>query len=322
VSGMRLLLRSLLVMTVTALLAGVALAATAPSAVTEDEYWALVQESRNTIRALQNATVEEQHQKLDQLASTWEAVSEVRTSRGTMPVNHQFLVAQLRASPPDLNLLDGYLFSILSSRHNVPDGVFQASDLALLNEILSRSEFQYQEESAPNPIMEWFNRILTEFQRWLNDLLGVTFNVVDSDVMLVILTVLLVVMFFFVFRTLFVDFAREAKLKQAEEDEPLTSEAAFARAQQLSKGGDFRAAVRYLYLSTLLILDERGVMRYDRSKTNREYLRSVANSPELSKPLEEVIEVFDNVWYGYHSLDEETFKHYSGRVEELKEKKG
>jgi hypothetical protein len=31
--------------------------------------------------------------------------------------------------------------------------------------------------------------------------------------------------------------------------------------------------------------------------------------------------VFDNVWYGYHSLEEESFKHYSARVEELKGKK-
>lgn len=68
-------------------------------------------------------------------------------------------------------------------------------------------------------------------------------------------------------------------------------------------------------------MDERGILRYDRSKTNREYLRSVSNMPELAKPLGEVIEVFDNVWYGYHSLEEETFKKYSDRVEELKGKK-
>ena len=79
--------------------------------------------------------------------------------------------------------------------------------------------------------------------------------------------------------------------------------------------------MRYLYLSSLLLLDERGLLRYDRSKTNREYLSSLSNTPELSEPLNEVIDVFDNVWYGYHSLDEETFKHYSDRVEELKEKK-
>ena len=107
-----------------------------------------------------------------------------------------------------------------------------------------------------------------------------------------------------------------------EEDEIITSKAAFAKAQKLSRTGDYRSAVRYLYLSALLIMDERGVLRYDRSKTNREYLRSVTDTPELAKPLGEVIEVFDDVWYGYHDLEEDTFKRYSNRVEELKEKKG
>ena len=104
--------------------------------------------------------------------------------------------------------------------------------------------------------------------------------------------------------------------------EPLTSEDAFEKAQALSRGGDYRSAVRYLYLSSLLLLDERGLLRYDRTKTNREYLRSISRSPGLAKPLGEVIEVFDDVWYGYHSLEEETFKHYSDRVQELKENKG
>jgi len=132
----------------------------------------------------------------------------------------------------------------------------------------------------------------------------------------------LTVVLFLIFRTLFTDFINEART--AEEniaEELLTSEAAFERAQSLSRGGDYRAAVRFLYLSSLLLLDERGLLRYDRSKTNREYLRSVSSSPELQKPLSEVIEVFDDVWYGYHQVNEEAFKHYSDRVEELKEKK-
>jgi hypothetical protein len=70
-----------------------------------------------------------------------------------------------------------------------------------------------------------------------------------------------------------------------------------------------------------MLLDERGLLRYDRTRTNREYLRTISDSPELAQPLTEVIEVFDNVWYGYHELDESSFKHYSNLVEELKEKK-
>jgi hypothetical protein len=137
-------------------------------------------------------------------------------------------------------------------------------------------------------------------------------------------SILLAILLFFVFRMVFADFVKESQMVDQENsaDEPLTSQTAFEKAQSLSRGGDFRSAVRYLYLSSLLVLDERRLLRYDRSKTNREYLRSVSNSPELAQPLEEVIEVFDNVWYGHHPLEEESFKHYSERVRELKDKKG
>ncbi len=294
-----------------------------PSALTEDEYWTLVEDSRKTIVKLQKATDEEKQNELKQLAAQWEAVKEVELDGKHVPVNHLYLIQLMRATPPHLDLIDGQLFSILSVRREIPAGVFSSADIVSLNDILSRPQFEWAEGEATNPINEWFQNILTEIQRWLNKILGTTFDILNADVMTIILGVLLVVIFIFVFRTLVVDFSREAKMNGMDgEEEPLTSEAAFAKAQKLSKGGDYRAAVRYLYLSTLLIMDERGVMRYDRSKTNREYLRSVANSPELSKPLEEVIEVFDNVWYGYHELGEDSFKHYSDRVEELKEKKG
>jgi hypothetical protein len=68
-------------------------------------------------------------------------------------------------------------------------------------------------------------------------------------------------------------------------------------------------------------LDEQGVMRYDRSRTNREYLRSVSSRPELAAPLHDVIEVFDRVWYGFQKVDENTYKSYVEHVEELREKK-
>lgn len=286
---------------------------------TEEEYWALMQESRDIVLGLENEPGEEILRQLDQLAARWEAVTEVEVGGQRIPVNHQYLTEMMRSDPPDLDLLEKTLASFLDAKRGAPSGVFSSADLIPLAEILARPEFQWA-EAAPNPAAEWIQRILAEINRWLNEILGVTFDIAGSDAVSFIMALLLVVVFVFVFRTLFSDFLNEAQLKESGEEEPLTSEAALAKAQQLSRGGDYRAAVRYLYLSTLLILDERGVMRYDRSKTNREYLRSVANSPELSKPLGEVIEVFDNVWYGIHALDEETFNHYSKRVEELKEK--
>ncbi len=103
--------------------------------------------------------------------------------------------------------------------------------------------------------------------------------------------------------------------------ELLTSESAFRQAQTLSGTGDYRSAVRYLYLSSLLILDERNLLRYDRSLTNREYLGSIADRPELAITLREVIDVFDRVWYGFQPLDEEAYNLYVARVNELRHRR-
>jgi hypothetical protein len=62
-------------------------------------------------------------------------------------------------------------------------------------------------------------------------------------------------------------------------------------------------------------------MRYDRSRTNREYLKSVSSKPELVKPLRAVIDVFDRVWYGFEGVDDETYQTYVDQVDELREKK-
>jgi len=101
-------------------------------------------------------------------------------------------------------------------------------------------------------------------------------------------------------------------------DERLNADQAYQRADELSSQGDYRHAIRYLYLSALLFLEERGLLRYDRSKTNREVLDSVTNLSELANGLAEVIEVFDRVWYGFYPLDEAAYRRYATRVAELR----
>ena len=294
------------------------------SSIQEVDYWDLVQTSRDAMEQLQGLPEENIKERLATLADKWEAITEVEMDGKIIPVDNGYLINTLNAEKPDLEKIAALLDALLSAHKKYPSKIFSAGNLVSLNLILSRPEFQWPEQ-APNPVNNWFQKIWDRFNKWLNGILGngqITIPV-DTVMLSIFASIFLAVILIYVFRTLFVDFMREAHTNGGEdgESEPLTSEAAFEKAQALSRGGDYRSAVRYLYLSSLLLMDERGVLRYDRSKTNREYLRSVANSPELAKPLEEVIEVFDNVWYGYHSLEEESFKHYSARVEELKDKK-
>ncbi len=291
-----------------------------------DEYWRLVDHAQQVIAGLKGLPPDQAKEPLAELAAQWERVDQVTLDDGgTIHVDNSYLLSLLRLDPPDPGRIESVLRRLQAAHKTYPAGVFTTADLESLKEVLARPEFQWQ-APAPNPIAEWFRKLWERFNRWLQEILGGgRFSVPGGvfDPLPLISTLLLAVVLFYIARTLFVDLVGEARIDDGngEAREPLTSGSAFSKAQALSRGGDYRSAVRYLYLSSLLLLDERGLLRYDRFKTNHEYLRSVSGQPGLAGPLRDVIEVFDDVWYGYHALDEDTFKHYSDRVEELKEKK-
>jgi hypothetical protein len=294
-----------------------------------NQYWELVDQSQQALADIKGQSAEKVRGGLDDLALQWEAVKQVQLKNGeVIPLDNSFIITALRAEEPDLDRLTGLFDALLAARADYPAAQFTAKDIQPLNEILSRPEFQWKEQE-PNPINEWFQKLWDRFITWLDKLFPdreMTVNISPGpgwSLTSSLAVILLVLILAYIFRGLFADMITDAHLTGDGNsgDEILTAEAAFQRAQTLSRGGEYRSAVRYLYLSSLLLLDERGLLRYDRTRTNREYLRTVSDSPELVQPLTEVIEVFDNVWYGYHELDEASFKHYSDRVEELKEKK-
>ncbi|MEM6327357.1 MAG: DUF4129 domain-containing protein [Bacteroidota bacterium] len=69
--------------------------------------------------------------------------------------------------------------------------------------------------------------------------------------------------------------------------------------------GDFREAVRYRYLLALQSLDARDAIRWERHKTNREYVLEArtAGGPDLATPFADTTRVFDWVWYGERPVD-------------------
>ncbi|MEW6239813.1 MAG: DUF4129 domain-containing protein [Chloroflexota bacterium] len=299
-----------------------------PEPIPLDEYWDLVEHTRQIAAGLQATAPENIEAKLDVLIAQWEAVQQVELEDGqVISIDNGYLLQVLRDA--DLSRIKALAETLLEAHRKYPAGLFTAADLESLSTILAGPEFQWKEE-RPNPIIEWINELLEKIARWLDEQSGngeetvVTVEVPRFPLIPTLMTVALTLVILYIFRSLFFDLVAEARVKGDGDgtDEVLTAEAAFSRAQTLSRGGDYRSAVRFLYLSALLLLNERGLLHYDRSKTNREYLRSVSHSPELAEPLNDVIEVFDNAWYGYHTVDEDSFKHYSERVEELKEKKG
>jgi hypothetical protein len=74
------------------------------------------------------------------------------------------------------------------------------------------------------------------------------------------------------------------------------AEEARRRAAASSSEGDYRAAIRYRCLAVLLALDEAGMLVFDRSATNREYLFR-APGP-IHDDLQMLLSRFEAIWYG------------------------
>jgi hypothetical protein len=303
-------------------------AAAQSGAITQAEYWQLVADTQALVAQLdeddQNASA-----RLAASAERWQAITAVNLpAGGQVAVDHSYLVAQLRAEPPDWAYLLGLLTTLLAARADWPAAQFTTSDLTSLERILSRPEFRYGGSALPG----WLRWIVEQWQRfleWLNNLSpaenpaagdGFLAAPLVEQLATVVLLLLLAGLLAYALQGILADFAAESvlALEETATGEPLTADGALRRAQELSSGGDYRSAVRYLYLSTLLRLEERGLLRYDRSLTNREYLKRVAHDPSLAKVLRDVVEVFDRVWYGYQPLDALAYQRYASAVEALK----
>jgi hypothetical protein len=293
--------------------------------ITFDGYWELARDTRQAITRMETQSEQAVRQQLNALASQWEGITAVELSdKSLVQIDSSYLVAELKNDPPDLERLQNLLDAYLDAHDEYPQNVFTLQDVQPLKAILARPEFQWrgaQSVAMPNWLQNLFDRILDFLDRIAY---GVANAYYYGRVPLIIAAALLFAFsLFYISRSLSRNLVREAQLaaEDGEGDEMLTSKGALQRAQTLSGQGDYRNAIRYLYLSSLLVLDEQGLLRYDRSRTNREYLRSVSSKPELANPLRDVIDVFDRVWYGYESVDEQTYQSYVDHVEELREKK-
>ena len=86
------------------------------------------------------------------------------------------------------------------------------------------------------------------------------------------------------------------------DDEPdLSADEWLEKSRELERDGQFREAVRCLYLASLIRLEEGQFLRFVRSETNWEHLRRFEKSPAkpASVDLRTVTLEFDRVWYGH-----------------------
>lgn len=108
----------------------------------------------------------------------------------------------------------------------------------------------------------------------------------------------------------------------SEDGLPATAAQARQQASQMAESGNYREAVRRLYLAALLRLREREIIRFDSSLTNQEVLARMQTNAPARAHLEPVVDTFDRVWYGEQEPDAQTFERYSQEIDALLRERG
>jgi len=86
--------------------------------------------------------------------------------------------------------------------------------------------------------------------------------------------------------------------------------AARNRATALAAAGAYREAARYVFLATLLALDEAGRLRIDEATGNRDVLRQARATPHLAEALTPVVRLFELFWFGHAPVTHEEYERY------------
>ncbi len=79
-------------------------------------------------------------------------------------------------------------------------------------------------------------------------------------------------------------------------------------ARRQYEAGNYDLAIIYLYSYELLTLDRRQLLRLAKGKTNREYVRELADRPELQEIVANCLAPFEDVFFGAHPLSRERFE--------------
>src|SRR5439155_19297593 len=83
-------------------------------------------------------------------------------------------------------------------------------------------------------------------------------------------------------------------------------------AEEAAAAGDYRHAVRYRCLVVLLALDEVGMLAFDRTATDREYLFRAPGG--LQEELQPLLTRFEQVWYGDAPVTEGDWGEFTARA--------
>src|SRR5918912_501692 len=153
--------------------------------------------------------------------------------------------------------------------------------------------------------------VINAIGRLLHALLGSAAGPVETVLPIVAGLIVAAVLVFAAHRS-FGTFLPRAALADEDREQGRRLDAAGARtrAAALAAAGKYREAARYVFLSTLLALDEAGRLRIDVTTGNRDVLRQARAVPHLAAALTPVVRGFELFWFGHAPVTRQDYERY------------
>lgn len=98
-----------------------------------------------------------------------------------------------------------------------------------------------------------------------------------------------------------------------------TVENLWRQADELARKGQFLEAVRTLYLGVLALLHRGNLIRFERTRTNGEYVRQLRAQEQLHEPFRSLTHLFELKWYGERSCQPEEYSNCRKLAEEIRQ---
>jgi hypothetical protein len=274
-------------------------------AMTVHEYAGEIRSSILILESMRDEEVEGGIELLRARISSWETV----TLKGvTIKTDHRWLGSQLDRISKEENAkkrgeaLAGLIKTLrgLELALKMP-GPMARDPKPPLRKILESKEFAKREDNfimmrIINKIREWFGGL------WPNVSLSPQFVGFIKVLFYVVLGGLLILIIILLLRRIGkISLSlrnRAEELPRSEPDRLGNSQELQEEAGRYAKEGNYRYAVRLLYIALLVYLDEKGKIEYNPTQTNSEYLWRASEYSSLYGLLKVLTTAFERYWYG------------------------
>lgn len=233
------------------------------------------------------------------------------------------VIAALDAEPADVVVAGAGLDAILAALDLAELGAASDAETsrAALERVLSREEFQPEPEADHSPslwqrVTSLIGDVASAVAEWIDRVFGGRGDggsPVSSGLAILGVLVVVGIVAFAVRGVRGAMSPSVARLVDGAEEAQYTSAQARAEAERRFAAGEYRAALRLLYLATLIRWEEAGRLRFDRTLTNREVVARVTlhGDASLLEQLSPLVERFDRVWYGGASCTSDDYRAFA-----------